>query len=163
MIETRYVLRDENLELMDKYLTNNARSIPKLIALDAETFEEIGTWGPRPQTAMDYFYQLKNQGMEKPEMMEKIQRWYLADKERALQAEFVELLESWNDAKRFGFKRLKIIFACSISSAIKSRITEEIMAEKRISDSEGNNIVSCVAVLFIFIVSIGYVYYRDAN
>ncbi len=30
-IETRYVLRDENLELMDKYLTNNARSIPKLI------------------------------------------------------------------------------------------------------------------------------------
>ena len=30
-IETRYILRDENLELMDKYLSNNARSIPKLM------------------------------------------------------------------------------------------------------------------------------------
>ncbi len=64
-IETRYVLRDENLELMDDYLTNNARSIPKLIALDAETFEEIGTWGPRPQAAMDYFYEMKHQGLGK--------------------------------------------------------------------------------------------------
>lgn len=87
-IQTRYVLRDENLELMDKYLTNNARSIPKLIALDAETLQELGTWGPRPQAAMDLFYELKHQNLEKPEIMEKIQRWYLADKERSIQAEF---------------------------------------------------------------------------
>ena len=39
-IETRYVLRDENLELMDRYLTGGARSIPKLIAIDAETLIE---------------------------------------------------------------------------------------------------------------------------
>ena len=87
-IETRYILLDENLELMDRYLTNNARSIPKLIALDAETFEELETWGPRPQAAMDLFYDLKDQGLEKPEIMEKIQRWYLADKEKSIQAEF---------------------------------------------------------------------------
>lgn len=99
-IETRYVLRDENVELMDKYLTNGGRSIPKLIALDAETFEEIGTWGPRPQAAMDYFHELKNQGLEKPEMMEKIQRWYLADKEKSLQTEFEILLAEWNEHKR---------------------------------------------------------------
>lgn len=98
-VETRYILRDENLELMDKYLTNNARSIPKLIALDAETLQEIGTWGPRPQAAMDYFYELKKQGMEKPAMMEKIQRWYLQDKEKSLQAEFAELLEQWAEQK----------------------------------------------------------------
>ena len=94
-IETRYVLRDENLELIDSYLTNNARSIPKLIALDAETLAEIGTWGPRPQIAMDYFYELKHQGLEKPEMMEKLQRWYLADKEHSVQAEFENLLGEW--------------------------------------------------------------------
>ena len=98
LIETRYVLRDENLDLMDKYLTGGARSIPKLIALDAETLQEIGTWGPRPQAAMDYFHELKNQGLEKPEMMEKIQRWYLADKERSIQLEFARLLDEW--AKR---------------------------------------------------------------
>ena len=31
-IELRIVFRDENLELMDEYLTNGGRSIPKLIA-----------------------------------------------------------------------------------------------------------------------------------
>lgn len=95
-IETRYVLRDENLELMDAYLTNNARSIPKLIALDTETLEELGIWGPRPQAAMDYFYELKEQGLEKPEIMEKIQRWYLSDKEQSIQTEFETLLENWS-------------------------------------------------------------------
>lgn len=94
-IETRYVLRDENLELMDRYLTNNARSIPKLIALDAETLEELGTWGPRPQAAMDYFYEMRESGLEKPEMMENMQRWYLKDKEQEIQKEFERLLEEW--------------------------------------------------------------------
>jgi len=94
-IETRYILRDENLALMDAYLTNDARSIPKLVALDAETLEELGTWGPRPQIAMDYFHELKAQKMEKPEMMEKIQRWYLSDKEQSIQNEFEKLFENW--------------------------------------------------------------------
>jgi hypothetical protein len=94
-IQTRYVLRDENLELMDAYLTNNARSIPKLIALDAETWREIGTWGPRPQIAMDYFYEMRAGGMEKTQMMENMQRWYLADKNQNIQTEFESLLESW--------------------------------------------------------------------
>ena len=94
-IETRYVLRDENLELMNQYLTNNARSIPKLICLDAEMFEEIGTWGPRAQTAMDYFYEMREQGIEKPQMMENLQRWYLQDGEQSIQKEFENLLNGW--------------------------------------------------------------------
>ncbi len=98
-IETGYVLRDEHLELMDKYLTNGARSIPKLIALDAETFEEIGVWGPRPQAAMDYFFEMKHQGLEKPQMMENMQRWYLQDDEQSLQAEFETLLKQWAEKK----------------------------------------------------------------
>lgn len=95
-IETRYVLRDENLELMDKYLTYGARSIPKLVALDAETLEELGTWGPRPQAAMNYFLEMKKNGLEKPQLMENIQRWYLQDKERSLQKEFEGLLDEWS-------------------------------------------------------------------
>ena len=98
-IQTRYILRDENLELMDNYLTNNARSIPKLIALDADNLEVVGTWGPRPQVSMDYFHELKNQGLEKPEIMEKIQRWYLADKEHSIQTEFENLLDQWTKNK----------------------------------------------------------------
>ena len=98
-VETRYVLRDENLELMDKYLTYHARSIPKLIVLDGETFAELGTWGPRPQTAMDYFFEMKHQGLEKPQMMENMQRWYNRDKEQFLQAEFETLFERWAERK----------------------------------------------------------------
>lgn len=98
-IETRYLLRDENLELMDNYLTNNARSIPKLIAFDAETLEELGTWGPRPKAAMEYFFEMKAQGLEKPQMMENIQRWYIADKEKSLQTEFEKLLDNWSKQK----------------------------------------------------------------
>ena len=94
-IETRYLLRDENLDLMDKYLTYNARSIPKLIALDAETLEEIGVWGPRPQAAMNYFFEMKTEGLEKPQMMENLQRWYLQDKENSIQSEFENLLDRW--------------------------------------------------------------------
>jgi hypothetical protein len=100
LIETRYVLRDENLELMDAYLTNNARSIPKLIALDAETLEVIGTWGPRPQIAMDFYHELKKQGLEKPLIMENLQRWYLQDKEKSLQSEFENLLSEWSNLRK---------------------------------------------------------------
>ncbi len=96
-IETRYVLRDENLELMDSYLTNNARSIPKLICLDAETLEVIGSWGPRPQIAMEYFLEMRDSGMEKPQMMENMQRWYLKDKEQSIEAEFSVLLDEWTN------------------------------------------------------------------
>lgn len=98
-VETRYVLRDENLELMDKYLSYGARSIPKLIALDAETLEEIGVWGPRPQAAMDYYFEMKADGLEKPQMMENMQRWYNQDKEQSLQAEFETLFEQWTGKK----------------------------------------------------------------
>ncbi len=97
-IETRYVLRDENLGLMDAYLTNGARSIPKLIALDAETLAELGTWGPRPRAAMDYFLEMKSIGLDKSEMMEKLQRWYNEDRNQAIQNEFQQLLEHWNSS-----------------------------------------------------------------
>lgn len=102
-IETRYVLRDENPELMDSYLTLGARSIPKLICLDAETLEEIGTWGPRPLEAMAYFLEMRAGGeLDKPQMMENIQRWYLKDKEKTIQTEFSVLLDKWavNEKKR---------------------------------------------------------------
>lgn len=93
LIETRYVLRDDNLELMDAYLTNNARSIPKLIALDAETLQPLGTWGPRPQVSMDLFIEMRERGLEKPLIMENLQRWYIADKNQSIQAEFEDLLD----------------------------------------------------------------------
>ena len=94
-IETRYILRDENLELMDQYLTNGSRSIPKLIALDADTLEVLGTWGARPEAAQELFYKLKHEGVDKPLIMEQLQRWYNDDRSRSIQKEFRELIEGW--------------------------------------------------------------------
>lgn len=46
-IEVRFVLRDQNLELMDQYLTNGtSRAIPIFIFIDQEG-NEVSVWGPR--------------------------------------------------------------------------------------------------------------------
>lgn len=46
-IEVRFLLRDQNLELMDQYLTNGtSRAIPIFIFINQEG-EEVGVWGPR--------------------------------------------------------------------------------------------------------------------
>ena len=95
-IETRYILRDEHLDLMDRFLTNGARSIPKLIALDAETLEVLGSWGARPQAAQDLFSKMKADGTEKAVILEEMQRWYNADKGRSVQNEFEVLIGKWN-------------------------------------------------------------------
>jgi Thioredoxin len=94
-ITTRYVLRDQNPELMDKFLTRGGRSIPKLIALDAQTLEVLGTWGPRSGDAQTHFDNLKANGLEKTEIAENMQRWYNDDRSRSLQSEFAHLVPEW--------------------------------------------------------------------
>src|SRR5688500_18509251 len=97
-IETRYILRDENPELIDEFLTSGARSIPKLIAFDAVSLEVLGTWGARPSAAQELYHDLRRQQIAKPLIMENHQRWYNEDKGRSLQAEFVDLLDVWSRA-----------------------------------------------------------------
>src|SRR5690606_10978713 len=45
-IDLKILLRDENPELMNLFLTDGSRSIPKLIVLD-EAYGVVGSWGPR--------------------------------------------------------------------------------------------------------------------
>lgn len=49
-IEMKLVYRDQNDALMNAYLTNGSRSIPKLIQADAK-YNVTGIWGPRPTVA----------------------------------------------------------------------------------------------------------------
>lgn len=59
LLETRYLIRDENLELMDQYLTNGtSRSIPIIIFLDKDS-REIGKWGPRAPEVQSLVDQLR--------------------------------------------------------------------------------------------------------
>ena len=87
LIETRYLLRDQNLELMDQYLTNGSRSIPKVISVHNDTDTVLWSWGPRPQAAQALFADLKAKDTPKEEILEAIQRWYNADKGNSIAAE----------------------------------------------------------------------------
>ena len=92
-IELKIILRDENLEVMDMYLTNGGRSIPKLIALENETLNELYTWGPRPASIQNVMNELKAANVtEISEIVEKIQIAYNHDKSQSFQNEFVTLL-----------------------------------------------------------------------
>lgn len=94
-IELMVILRDENTELMDKYLTNGARSIPMLISL-SKNFEEEWHWGPRPRPAQAMVIENKEtQALSSDEMKKQVQLWYAEDKTNTTQ---LEILKKINQA-----------------------------------------------------------------
>lgn len=93
-ISTRYVLRDENPDLMDRYLTNGGRSIPKLVALCTDTLKEAGTWGPRPAPAQELFNRLKEEGVSYEDFATQLHTWYAQDRTLSTQRELVTLLHN---------------------------------------------------------------------
>jgi len=52
-IEVRCVYRDQNLDLMDRYLTNGGRSIPVYLLLSQEG-EVLTKWGPRAPKVQEF-------------------------------------------------------------------------------------------------------------
>ena len=98
-IELKLIFRDENLELMDKYLTDGGRSIPKLICLEKSSagpgYKEVFNWGPRPQAVQHIMHELKEKGADKKEKAEKIHSWYAEDKTLSLQKEMKDLIEKY--------------------------------------------------------------------
>ena len=93
-LESRYLLRDENLDLMDQYLTNGGRSIPKLIVLRADTLTEVATWGPRPAAAQALFQNLKSKNLPFEEFAIQLHGWYAHDKTQSTQRELLELIQA---------------------------------------------------------------------
>lgn len=57
-IPIRFLPRDQNLELMDNYLTNEKRIIPIVIFID-DTGKEIAKWGPIAPKIASYVHPLK--------------------------------------------------------------------------------------------------------
>ncbi len=100
-INLRILLRDENSELMNQYLTNGSKSIPKLICID-ENLNELGTWGPRPKVLQDWLYKEKaTPTMEMSELKTEFQKWYAKDKGQTLQKEMIVLLKKWLEKECF--------------------------------------------------------------
>lgn len=93
-IELKIALRDDNDALMQHFLTNGGKAIPKLIVLDAQTLEVVLDWGPRPAGAKQLIidYKAAHGVVDEPAKME-LQKWYLHDKGISIQNEIVEMHE----------------------------------------------------------------------
>ena len=94
LINFRVVLRDDNDDLMNLFLTNGGKSIPKLIALDKDN-NVIDTWGPRPTVATKMVADYKAEhGVIDAKFKQDLQVWYNKDKGQSLQNDFVNLVEN---------------------------------------------------------------------
>ena len=91
-IELELLLRDENLEMMDKYLTNGGRAIPKLICYDENNIE-LWNWGPRPKKVQELVNQLKESNVTLNELKTQLHLWYTHDKTLNIQ---LEIFKSFN-------------------------------------------------------------------
>ena len=91
-IDFKIVLRDENEALMNQFLTNGSKSIPKLLILD-ENSNVINHWGPRPEAAKNIILDYKaNHGIVDETAKIALQKWYLEDKGISTMKEIVELI-----------------------------------------------------------------------
>jgi hypothetical protein len=87
--------RDQHPALMDAYLTDGARSIPKLICLDME-LRELVTWGPRPAALHNLVSQWKSEGMQLKQLISKVNDWYLLDDTRSTQEELAAMIRAYS-------------------------------------------------------------------
>ena len=101
-IEMKIVFRDENQELMNLFLTNGNKAIPKLIILDKKTLNVEANWGPRPKGAISLIENYKEKfGKIDENAKTELQLWYLHDKGLSTQNEVAELLLAIESEKEF--------------------------------------------------------------
>lgn len=84
--DIRYLIRDDNLELMDQYLTNGkSRSIPIFIFID-DAGNEKAVWGPRAPEVQQMVDDMRRQLPDKdnPQFAEKQKQMYREFKQRLL-------------------------------------------------------------------------------
>ncbi|MBS1688388.1 MAG: thioredoxin family protein [Bacteroidetes bacterium] len=93
-ITLKIIMRDENLSIMDQYLTNGTRSIPILISVDKQG-NELFHWGPRPAPAQKIIIDWKadHAGRSYEDIEKILHTWYAQDKGQTLQEEFLSILD----------------------------------------------------------------------
>ncbi|MGV0996917.1 thioredoxin family protein [Empedobacter falsenii] len=93
-VPTHYVLRDENLELMEKYKTNGAASIPIIIGVNEEN-EEAFRFGPRPQAGMEMLARFKSNPdtYSADDFHEDLQKYYNNNKGEDIVNEILDLID----------------------------------------------------------------------
>jgi hypothetical protein len=93
-LDLKIAFRDQNPELMDRFLTENARSIPKLLVISREKGLQVeATWGPRPEEARRMVVEYRERhGRLTAEFRESLQKWYNKDGGKSILTELTALL-----------------------------------------------------------------------
>ncbi len=93
-VESKYILRDENLELMENYKTNNALSIPIVIGV-AEDGSELFRFGPRPAYGMELLAKFKSSPdiYSADDFHEDLQKYYNTNKGVDIVDEILDLVD----------------------------------------------------------------------
>jgi thiol-disulfide isomerase/thioredoxin len=92
-IDLKVVLRDENEDLMNQFLTNGSKSIPKLIVVENESKKVVGSWGPRSEKAAKMVMDYKEKyGVIDDQFKTDLQNWYNADKGAHIEKELLDLI-----------------------------------------------------------------------
>jgi hypothetical protein len=97
-VELRILRRDENPQVMDRYLTNGARSIPLAIVL-TEELEELGRWGPRPAELQAFVLGERRAGRTSQVYYPDARRWYAKDKGASALRELLDVAEGASAAR----------------------------------------------------------------
>jgi hypothetical protein len=92
-VTLRILPRDDNLDIMDQYLTGGSRSIPKLVAF-SKNGDELFTWGPRPEGARQRFETLQAQYDDKTELIAELLEYYDDGGWREADEELAETIRS---------------------------------------------------------------------
>lgn len=91
-VPLRIIMRDEHPTLMDEFLTNGGRSIPKLVRISADGMV-LGTYGPRPSALVAHLAEWKSKAyFDYKEWTLFAQDWYNQDKGKSIESDFIELL-----------------------------------------------------------------------
>ena len=91
LINVRIVWRDTPPYMIENYLTNGGKSVPKLVVRDVNE-NDLFHWGPRPASCQTIYLDLKARGAAFEEQKVTLQNWYNADKGVTLQQEMATLL-----------------------------------------------------------------------
>ncbi|MBO0340267.1 thioredoxin family protein [Flagellimonas profundi] len=91
-IELKIIMRDENPKLMDRFLTNGTRSIPKLLVSNEEG-DLLHIWGPRPEVAAKMVEAYKEQyGKVDEKFKRELQIWYNKDGGKTIVDELIRMV-----------------------------------------------------------------------
>lgn len=93
LINASYQLRDTEPFLIEQYLTNGGKAIPKLIVRD-EAGNDLVNWGPRPVACQEVYSKLTAEKADFETVKTELQKWYNQDKGVSFQQELLEALNN---------------------------------------------------------------------